>query len=41
MTIEQNDSIDLDNGLVPSRRQAIIWSIVSKLYWRICVSRPQ
>ena len=26
---------------MPNRRQAIIWSNVGMLYWRICGSRPQ
>ena len=32
------DSIGSDNGLVPNRRRAIIWSNVCMLYWCIYVS---
>ena len=31
----QYDSIDSDIGLAQNRRQAIIWSNVGMLYWRI------
>ena len=36
--IEQNASIGLDNGLVPNRRQAIIWTNDCLVYWRIYAS---
>ena len=31
----QYASIGSDNGLAPTRRQAIIWTNVGVLYWRI------
>ena len=34
----QYDSIGSDNGLAPNRRQAIIWTNVGMLYWRIYAS---
>ena len=34
----QYDSIGSDNGLVPNRRQAIIWSNVGMFYWPIYAS---
>ena len=35
---EHYASIGSDNGLVPNRRQAIIWTNDGLVYWRICVS---
>ena len=34
----QYGSIGSDNGLAPARREAIIWSNVGMLYWRIYAS---
>ena len=34
----QYESIGSDNGLAPNKRQAIIWSNVIMLYWRICAT---
>ena len=30
--------IGLDNGLVPMRHQAIIWTNSDPIYWRICAT---
>ena len=34
-------SIDSDNGLATTRRQAIIWTNDCISYWHICLTRPQ
>ena len=37
----QYTSIGSDNGLVPTRQQAIIWTNDDLVYWGICVTQPQ
>ena len=34
-SIENNPAFGLDNGLVPNRRQAIIWSNADPIHWGI------
>ena len=41
MSYWQYGSNGSDNGLLPIRQQAIIWTNVGMLYWCICVTRPQ
>ena len=36
--IDKKQSISLDNGLAPNRRQAIIWTNADPIRWRIYVA---
>ena len=36
--IDKKNSIGLDNGLAPNRRQAIIWTYADPIHWRIYVA---
>ena len=37
-SIDNNPAFDLDNGLAPNRRQAIIWTNTDPIHWRIYVA---
>ena len=37
--IDNNPAFGLDNGLAPTRRQAIIWTNVEPIYWHINAAR--